>query len=251
MSVMTASPSLYRHTNHLWYVVLAFPALRGAMSIEHPLPTSASPSSSTQRRHQCVAAVAAASAACLAPVAVYLAVLLLVPSLLPRLLLRPHHVVPSVASAELRRLSFDAKASAVAYNLSAVLRFDGPPGMYARRYSGIRAAPFYVGLELGAAVAVLGFTQRGGGAALPVAWAGVQRVPPGRRARAVVAALAQERAEGWTSIKVVVRATQDGAESDFACVLGFPAPPKRDEHAAMASRVSHGGSCVEAVRGEL
>lgn len=244
MSVMTASPSLYRHTNHLWYVVLAFPALRGAMSIEHPLPTSASPSSSTQRRHQC-------AAACLAPVAVYLAVLLLVPSLLPRLLLRPHHVVPSVASAELRRLSFDAKASAVAYNLSAVLRFDGPPGMYARRYSGIRAAPFYVGLELGAAVAVLGFTQRGGGAALPVAWAGVQRVPPGRRARAVVAALAQERAEGWTSIKVVVRATQDGAESDFACVLGFPAPPKRDEHAAMASRVSHGGSCVEAVRGEL
>jgi hypothetical protein len=68
-----------------------------------------------------------------------------------------------------------------------------------------------------------------------VAWAGVQRA----------------RAEGWISIKVVVRATQDGDESDFACVLGFPSPPKRDGHAAMASRVSDGGSCVEVVRGEL
>jgi hypothetical protein len=51
-------------------------------------------------------------------------VLVLAPSLIPRLLLRPHHVVPYVASGELRALAFDAAASAITYNLSAVLRFD-------------------------------------------------------------------------------------------------------------------------------
>jgi hypothetical protein len=126
------------------------------MSTEAPSPAS-------QRRRQCAAAVAAAAAACLAPLVVFLAVLVLVPSLIPRLLLRPHHVVPYVASGELRALAFDAAASAVTYNLSAVLRFDGPPSMYARRYTGISAAPFYAGQELGAAVALPGFTQRSGG----------------------------------------------------------------------------------------
>ncbi|XP_066367509.1 uncharacterized protein [Miscanthus floridulus] len=225
----------------------AFPILR-AMSTETPSPAS-------QRRRQCAAAVAAAAAACLAPLVVFLAVLVLVPSLIPRLLLRPHHVVPYVASGELRALAFDAAASAVTYNLSAVLRFDGPPNLYARRYTGIRAAPFYAGQELGAAVALPGFTQRsGGGNALPVAWAGVQRVPPGRRARAVAAALARERAEEWISVKVAVRAAQDGAESDFACVLSFPVPHKRDGGGAgngAAPGVFDGGSCIDAIRTEF
>ncbi|AQK95153.1 hypothetical protein ZEAMMB73_Zm00001d010873 [Zea mays] len=147
------------------------------MSTETPSPAS-------RRRRQCVAVVAATAAACLAPLVVFLAVLVLAPSLIPRLLLRPHHVVPYIASGELRALAFDAAASAITYNLSAVLRFDGAPSLHASRYTGIRAAPFCAGQELGAAVALPGFTQRiGGGAALPVPWAGVQRVPPGRRAR--------------------------------------------------------------------
>jgi len=104
-------------------------------------------------------------------------------------------------------------------------------------------------------VALPGFTQRsGGGNALPVAWAGVQRVPPGRRARAVAAALARERAEGWISVKVAVRAAQDGAESDFACVLSFPVPHKRDGGGAgngAAPGVFDGGSCIDAVRTEF
>lgn len=153
------------------------PGILRAMSTETPSPAS-------QRRRQCVAAVAATAAACLAPLVVFLAVLVLAPSLIPRLLLRPHHVVPYIASGELRALAFDAAASAITYNLSAVLRFDGAPSLHASRYTGIRAAPFCAGQELGAAVALPGFTQRiGGGAALPVPWAGVQRVPPGRRAR--------------------------------------------------------------------
>ncbi|KAL6840972.1 hypothetical protein ACP4OV_029232 [Aristida adscensionis] len=227
------------------------------MSTEPPPPSPASPRG-TPRRGQCAAAVAAAAAACLAPVAVFLAVLVLAPSLLPRLLLRPHHAVPYVASAELRLLAFDAAASAVAYNLSAVLRFDGPPGLYARRYTGIRAAPFYAGQELGAAVALPGFTRRrrgaGDGPPLPAAWAGVQRVPPGRRARAVAAALARERAEGSLSVKVAVRAVQDGAESDFACVLSFPAPRHGrggGGGGGGAAGVFDGGRCVDAVRGEF
>ncbi|KAL6607839.1 hypothetical protein ACP70R_040902 [Stipagrostis hirtigluma subsp. patula] len=222
------------------------------MSTEPPLPLPASPSGML-RRGQCTAAVAAAAAACLAPLAVFLAVLVLAPSLLPRLLLRPHHVVPYVVSAELRLLAFDAAASAVAYNLSAVLRFDGPPGLYSRRYAGVRAAPFYAGQELGAAAVLPAFTQRrsgaGAGHALPVAWAGVQRVPPGRRARAVAAALARERAEGSLTVKVAVRAVQDGAESDFACVLSFPAPRRR--RGGDAAGVFDGGRCVDAVHSEF
>ncbi|OEL35296.1 hypothetical protein BAE44_0003689 [Dichanthelium oligosanthes] len=216
------------------------------------------PSPASQRRRQCAAAVAAAAAACLAPLVVFLAVLVLAPSLIPRLLLRPHHVVPYVTSAELRLLSFDTAASALAYNLSTVLRFDGPPGLYARRYTGIKAAPFYAGQELGAAVALPEFTQRrggsgGGGATLPVAWAGVQRVTPGGRgARAVAAALARERAQGLISVKVAVRAAQDGEESDFACVLSFPVPRKRDGSGrGAAPGVFDGGSCADAVRGEF
>ncbi|PAN17273.1 hypothetical protein PAHAL_3G117900 [Panicum hallii] len=217
------------------------------MSTEPPSPAS-------QRRRQCVAATAAAAAACLAPVVVFLAVLVLAPSLIPRLLLRPHHVLPYVASAELRLMSFDAAASALAYNLSVVLRFDGPPGLYARRYTGVKAAPFYAGQELGAAVALPEFTQRrgGGGATLPVAWAGVQRVTPGRRARSVAAALARERAQGWISVKVAVRAAQDGDESDFACSLSFPVPSKRDGSGSGATPVVFdGGSCADAARGEF
>ncbi|PUZ64036.1 hypothetical protein GQ55_3G111800 [Panicum hallii var. hallii] len=217
------------------------------MSTEPPSPAS-------QRRRQCVAATAAAAAACLAPVVVFLAVLILAPSLIPRLLLRPHHVLPYVASAELRLMSFDAAASALAYNLSAVLRFDDPPGLYARRYTGVKAAPFYAGQELGAAVALPEFTQRrgGGGATLPVAWAGVQRVTPGRRARSVAAALARERAQGWISVKVAVRAAQDGDESDFACLLSFPVPSKRDGSGSGATPVVFdGGSCADAARGEF
>lgn len=222
------------------------------MSTETPSPAS-------QRRRQCVAAVAATGAACLAPLVVLLAVLVLAPSLIPRLLLRPHHVVPFVASGELRALAFDAAASSVTYNLSAVLRFDGPPSLHARRYAGIRAAPFYAGQELGAAVALPGFTQRSGGAAaLLVAWAGVQRVPPGPRARAVAAALARDRADGWITVKVAVRAAQDGEESDFACVLSFPVPHKRDRGGSgsgsgngAALGVFDGGSCIDAVRGEF
>ena len=218
------------------------------MSAELPSPAS-------QRRQQCAAATAAAAAACLAPVVVFLAVLVLAPSLIPRLLLRPHHVVPRVVSAELRLMSFDAAASALAYNLSAVLQFDGPPGLYVPRYTGVRAAPFYAGQELGAAVALLEFTQRhggGGGATLPVAWAGVQRVTPGRRARSVAAALARERAQGWISVKVAVRAAQDGEESDFACSLSFPVPRKRDGSGSGATpAVFDGGSCADAVRGEF
>ncbi|RLN29631.1 hypothetical protein C2845_PM05G12380 [Panicum miliaceum] len=218
------------------------------MSTEPPSPAS-------QRRRQCVAATAAAAAACLAPVVVFLAVLVLAPSLIPRLLLRPHHVVPYVASAELRLMSFDPAASALVYNLSAVLRFDGPPVLYARRYTGVRAAPFYAGQELGAAVALPEFTQRrggGGGATLPVAWAGVQRVTPGRRARSVAAALARERAQGWISVKIAMRAAQDGEESDFACLLSFPVPRKRGGSGSGATPVMFdGGSCADAVRGEF
>jgi hypothetical protein len=98
---------------------------------------------------------------------VFLVVLVLAPSLLPRLLLRPHHAVPYVASAELHHLSFDVATSALACNLSVVLRFDdGPPCVHARRrYPEVRVAPFYSGLELGAAVALPAFTlSRGGGA---------------------------------------------------------------------------------------
>jgi hypothetical protein len=97
-------------------------------------------------------------------------------------------------------------------------------------------------------VALPGFTQRiGGGAALPVAWAGVQRVPPGRRTRAVAAALARDRAEGW----VAVRAAQDGAASDFACVMSLlPVPRRRDGGGrGTAPGAFHGGSCIDAVRG--
>ena len=226
----------------------ALPTLR-AMSTEPPSPAS-------QRRRQCAAATAASAAACLAPVVVFLAVLVLAPSLIPRLLLRPHNdIVPRVASAELRLMSFDAAASALVYNLSAVLQFDGPPVLYARRYTGVRAAPFYAGQELGAAVALPEFAQRrggGGGATLPVAWAGVQRVTPGRRARSVAAALARERAQGWISVKVAVRAAQDGEESDFACSLSFPVPRKRDGSGSGATPVVFdGGSCADAVRGEF
>ncbi|CAL4910341.1 unnamed protein product [Urochloa decumbens] len=224
----------------------------GAMSTEPPSPES-------QRRRQCVAATAAASAACFAPVVVLLAVLVLAPSLLPRLLLRPHHAVPYIASAELRVLSFDATATALAYNLSAVLRFDGgppAPGLRSRRFTAIRAAPFYAGQELGAAVALpeLAAQRRGGGATVPVAWAGVQRVAPGRGARAVASALARERARGFISVKVAVRAAQDGGEeSDFACVLSFPVPHKRDGSGSGGATpgVFDGGSCADAVRREF
>nr|CAB3463916.1 unnamed protein product [Digitaria exilis] len=203
------------------------------------------PSPASQRRHQCAAAVAAAAAACIAPLVVFLGVLVLAPSIVPRLLLRPHHAVPYVASAELRLMSFDAAASALAYNLSAVLRFDGPPPT-------LRAAPFYAGQELGAAVALPDFTQRrggGGAATLPVAWAGVQHVTPGRGARSVAAALARERARGRIVVKVAVRATQgDGEESDFECFLSFPVPHGERSNGSI---VFDGGSCADAVRGEF
>lgn len=208
---------------------------------------STEPAPASQRRHQCAAAVAAAAAACLAPLIVFLAVLVLAPSLVPRLLLRPHyHAVPSVASAELRLMSFDAAASALAYNLSAVLRFDAPPP--ALLYKGVKAAPFYAGQELGAAVALPEFTQRRASAAatLPVAWAGVQRVMHGRGTQ-VAAALARERARGWITVKVAVRAAHDGEESDFACLLSFPTPHERSN----GSVVFDGGSCTDAVRGEF
>ncbi|CAL4895701.1 unnamed protein product [Urochloa decumbens] len=214
------------------------------MSTEPPSPES-------QRRRQCAAATAAAAATCFAPVVVLLAVLVLAPSLLPRLLLRPHHAVPYVASAELRVMSFDAAASALKYNLSTVLRFDGgppAPGLRSsRRFTGVRAAPFYAGQELGAAVALPELA----GATVPVAWAGVQRVAPGRGARAVASALARERARGFISVKVAVRAAQGGGEeSDFACVLSFPVPHKRDGSGAVPG-VFDGGSCADAVRGEF
>nr|CAB3460210.1 unnamed protein product [Digitaria exilis] len=202
------------------------------------MSTADPPSPASQRRHQCAAATAAAAAACLAPLIVFLAVLVLAPSLVPRLLLRPHyHAVLSVASAELRLMSFDAAASAIAYNLSAVLRFEGPPpSLHARQV--IKAAPFYAGQELGAAVALPEFTQR----------RGVQRVTPGRSARAVAAALARERARGRIVVRVAVRAAQDGGEeSDFACLLSFPVPQERSN----GSVVFDGGSCADAVRGEF
>nr|CAB3502474.1 unnamed protein product [Digitaria exilis] len=184
------------------------------------MSTADPPSPASQRRHQCAAATAAAAAACLAPLIVFLAVLVLAPSLVPRLLLRPHyHAVLSVASAELRLMSFDAAASAIAYNLSAVLRFEGPPpSLHARQV--IKAAPFYAGQELGAAVALPEFTQRRGGVG---------------RARA------RERARG----RIVVR--DGGEESDFACLLSFPVPQERSN----GSVVFDGGSCADAVRGEF
>ncbi|KAG8067190.1 hypothetical protein GUJ93_ZPchr0005g15077 [Zizania palustris] len=168
------------------------------MTTDPPPPPPASPRGGGARRRQCVAAVAAAAAACLAPLAVLLAVLVLAPSLLPRLLLRPHHVAPYVTSAELRLLAFDAAASAVAYNLSATLRFDNPSGLYTWRCTGLRAAPSYAGQRLGDATPMPELTRRGAGAsdARAVAWAGTRRVPPGRRARAVVAALARDMAVG-------------------------------------------------------
>uniref|UniRef100_A0A0E0DM14 Uncharacterized protein n=1 Tax=Oryza meridionalis TaxID=40149 RepID=A0A0E0DM14_9ORYZ len=158
------------------------------MSTDQP-PVPAPPPAASARRRQCVAAAAAATAACLAPLAVLLAVLVLAPSLLPRLLLRPHHVVPVVASAELRLLAFDAAAPAVAYNLSATLRFDNPGGLYT--------------------------------------W----------------------RAAGWYVVKVDVATVQNGAESDFACVLSFPAAALARNGSGAA--VFDGGRCVDAVRGEI
>ncbi|KAL5203521.1 hypothetical protein ABZP36_014473 [Zizania latifolia] len=221
------------------------------MSTDPPLPPPASPRGGGARRRQCVAAVAAAAAACLAPLAVLLAVLVLAPSLLPRLLLRPHHVAPYVASAELRLLAFDAAASAVAYNLSATLRFDNPSGLYTWRCTGLRAAPSYAGQRLGDATPLPGLTRRGAGArdARAVAWAGTQRVPPGRRARAVVAALARDRAVGWYTVKVAVATVQNGVESDFACLLSFPAAAVARNGSAAA--VFDGGRCVDAVLGEI
>lgn len=217
-----------------------------AMSTDQPPAPPAS-----ARRRQCVAAAAAATAACLAPLAVLLAVLVLAPSLLPRLLLRPHHVVPVVASAELRLLAFDAAAPAVAYNLSATLRFDNPGGLYTWRWTALRAAPSYAGQRLGDAAALPGITARGAGAgdARAAAWAGTQRVPPGRRARAVAAALARDRAAGWYVVKVDVATVQNGAESDFACVLSFPAAALARNGSGAA--VFDGGRCVDAVHGEI
>ncbi|KAF0925651.1 hypothetical protein E2562_017226 [Oryza meyeriana var. granulata] len=221
------------------------------MSTEPNLPPPVSPRGAGARRRQCVAAAAAATAACLAPLAVLLAVLVLAPSLLPRLLLRPHHVVPYVASAELRLLSFDAAASTVVYNLSATLRFDSPSGLYTWRCTALRAAPSYAGQRLGDATALPGITRRGAGAGdtRAAAWAGTQRVPPGRRARAVTAALARDRAVGWYAVKVDVATVQNGAESDFACVLSFPAAAVA--HNGSAAAVFDGGRCVDAVRCDI
>jgi hypothetical protein len=77
-------------------------------------------------------------------------------------------------------------------------------------------------------------------------------VAPGRGARAVAAALARERAQEWISVRVAVRAAQDGEESDFACVLSFPVPRKRDgSGSGAAAGVFDGGSCADAVRVEF
>lgn len=216
-----------------------------AMSTDQPPAPPAS-----ARRRQCVAAAAAATAACLAPLAVLLAVLVLAPSLLPRLLLRPHHVVPVVASAELRLLAFDAAAPAVAYNLSATLRFDNPGGLYTWRCTALRAAPSYAGQRLGDAAALPGSRRAAPAPATPCGGVGGDAArAAGRRARAVAAALARDRAAGWYVIKVDVATVQNGAESDFACVLSFPAAALARNGSGAA--VFDGGRCVDAVHGEI
>ncbi|KAM3407214.1 hypothetical protein ACQJBY_000954 [Aegilops geniculata] len=220
---------------------------------EPPIPPSPTSPRDRVRRRQCALALAAAAAACLAPVAVLLAVLVLAPSLLPRLLLRPHHVVPYVSSAELRLLAFDPASSAVSYNLSATLRFDSPCLYCTWRYTELKATPSYAGQQLGAAAELPELTQRRGSDARDIAWAGTQKVPPGRRARAVAAALAREEAEGRLSVKVAVSTMQNGARSDFACVLSFPAVsvPRRGGSGSPAAAVFDGGRCVDAVPGEI
>ncbi|KAF6988204.1 hypothetical protein CFC21_005776 [Triticum aestivum] len=220
---------------------------------EPPIPPSPTSPRDRVRRRQCALALAAAAAACLAPVAVLLAVLVLAPSLLPRLLLRPHHVVPYVSSAELRLLAFDPAASAVSYNLSATLRFDSPCLYCTWRYTELKATPSYAGQQLGAGAELPELTQRRGSDARDIAWAGAQKVPPGRRARAVAAALAREEAEGRLSVKVAVSTVQNGARSDFACVLSFPAvsAPRRGGTGSPAAAVFDGGRCVDAVPGEI
>lgn len=65
----------------------------------------------------------------------------------------------------------------------------------------------------------------------------------------MAAALARDRAAGWYVVKVDVATVQNGAESDFACVLSFPAAALARNGSGAA--VFDGGRCVDAVHGEI
>uniref|UniRef100_A0A0D9ZU79 Uncharacterized protein n=1 Tax=Oryza glumipatula TaxID=40148 RepID=A0A0D9ZU79_9ORYZ len=70
-----------------------------------------------------------------------------------------------------------------------------------------------------------------------------------RRQCVAAAAAATAAAAGWYVVKVDVATVQNGAESDFACVLSFPAAALARNGSGAA--VFDGGRCVDAVHGEI